>query len=652
MSEKEDNIIKLLKKGYSFNKIATELKIDYKEILKIKKDMIETGKLTEQDIKDWKQAEKIESLKNNVIAQKIFEYKKQGLSSEEISKKPGINLSRSSVDNYLEEGIKFKLITQEEINNAKYEKVKNRRMQDPLTIKIIEGLKRGETYKEISRNIPISDSQIKNITQWLIEEKVITQKQIDEAKEKYKNEPKQKENNTEILEEQQIIDYLTLGYDNFDIRMRHPKLDNEVFLSMQNELIENKKITRKEIKKYRQKRKEKDKTEIVKMLKKGITQKDIAKELLITDVRMQTYLKEIRKEQNISKEDIKKWKDNLEDSMKNKKIAVLEGTRLGWSVQEIVDKNPELNLTYANVVDIRKVLVKEKTLAKGKIQEYKKNKKQNEEIYHELNELEKNVLAYLKKGLQAREIVEKTNKSRGYIFEIIARLKKRGNITEQEIKKCREQRKNKKLSIKIKDKNHFKTGTFSKLDEKNMEKLKTYFNNAEKIKRAMQIIKNGNNNTEIINEVTGLPKEYIDILKIKLNQKDVKFLNINKREKIIGLLLQYKNLKELYQKLQMTDLEIRDIEEQTVYRNKKLHTKKINNEIEIKQDSLTRIVVLYTKLGKNKEDISEILGMKENEIESILNNALETGMIKNNELQGVNLLDAEIENKQLDFEEK
>ena len=338
--------------------------------------------------------------------------------------------------------------------------------------------------------------------------------------------------------------------------------------------------------------------------------------------------------------------------MKNKKIAVLEGTRLGWSVQEIVDKNPELNLTYANVVDIRKVLVKEKTLAKGKIQEYKKNKKQNEEIYHELNELEKNVLAYLKKGLQAREIVEKTNKSRGYIFEIIARLKKRGNITEQEIKKCREQRKNKKSSIKIKDKNHFKTGTFSKLDEKNMEKLKTYFNNAEKIKMAMQIIKNGNNNTEIINEVTGLPKEYIDILKIKLNQKDVKFLNINKREKIIGLLLQYKNLKELYQKLQMTDLEIRDIEEQTVYRNKKLHTKKINNEIEIKQDSLTRIVVLYTKLGKNKEDISEILGMKENEIESILNNALETGMIKNNELQGVNLLDAEIENKQLDFEEK
>ena len=70
------------------------------------------------------------------------------------------------------------------------------------------------------------------------------------------------------------------------------------------------------------------------------------------------------------------------------------------------------------------------------------------------------------------------------------------------------------------------------------------------------------------------------------------------------------------------------------------------------EDSLTRIVVLYTKLGKNKEDISEILGMKENEIESILNNALETGMIKNNELQGVNLLDAEIENKQLDFEEK
>ena len=102
----------------------------------------------------------------------------------------------------------------------------------------------------------------------------------------------------------------------------------------------------------------------------------------------------------------------------------------------------------------------------------------------------------------------------------------------------------------------------------------------------------------------------------------------------------------------MSDLEIQDIENQALYRNKKLHSKKHDFEVETKQDSLTRIIVLYTKLGEDKQNISNLLEIQEQEIEDILNKALKAGMIKENELQGINILDFNMGNEQLDFKEK
>lgn len=713
MEKKEEKIIELVKKGYSFNKIANELGEDYKELLKIKQDMMKSGKLTEEDIKNGKKADKISNLKENKVVQKIFEYKRQGLSSIEIESKPEINVSKSTINNYVNEGIKYNLITQEEIDKVRHERERKRRIEDPVTVEILKGLKNGETYKSISRRVPMTDCQIKNVTVWLIEEKVITQEEIDSAKINPKKKPKPKENNTEVLEEQQIIDYLTLGYDNYDIRYRHPKLNNEVFLNMLDKILEERKITKEEIKQYRQEKREKDKIEILKMLKKGISKKDIAKKLSITEMKMVPYIREIKEEQNINDDDIQKWKDKLETSMKNKRKAVFEALKLGLSVQETIDRYPEQHFEKYSVIEIRKNFIKEGKISKEKIKEYKKIKEKNKNSHNNLTELENEVFKYLKQGLNINEIVEKTGKSKSYMFEIIDKIRKKGKITNQQIKQYRAIRKklqNENITLKSKEKRKTKNNEkiekdFSKneletlekkmknaeisykdivnysklcimsgqhgkalsmirnlenykiksLSEENLEnlsKIKKYLENVEKVNESVQIIKNGNSNAEVINEVTGLPEEYINILKIRLTKRKAHLLNINNREKIISLLLQFKNLKELYKKLKMSDLEIQDIENQALYRNKKLHSKKQSFEVETKQDSLTRIIVLYTKLGEDKQNISNLLEIQEQEIEDILNKALKAGMIKENELQGINILDFNMGNEQLDFKEK
>ena len=686
----EEKIIELVKKGYSFNKIANEIGKEYKELLKIKQDMMKKGKLTEEDIKDGKRAEKIRNLKEDKTVQKIFEYKRQGLSSIEIESKPEINVSKSTINNYVNEGIKYNLITQEEIDKVRHERERKTRIEDPVTVEILKGLKNGETYKSISRRVPMTDCQIKNVTVWLIEEKVITQEEIDSAKINPEKKPKTKENNTEVLEEQQIIDYLTLGYDNYDIRYRHPKLNNEVFLNMLDKILEEKKITKEEIKQYRQEKREKDKIEILKMLKKGITKKDIAKKLSITETKMVPYIREIKEEQNINDDDIQKWKDKLETSTKNKRKAVFEALKLGLSVQETIDRYPEQHFEKYSVTEIRKNFINEGKISKEKIKEYKKIKEKNENLYNNLTELEKEVFKYLKQGFNINEIVEKTGKSKSYMFEIIDKIRKKGKKTNQQIKQYRAIRKklqnskkeletlekkmknaeisykdivnysklcimsgqNEKALSMIRNIENYKIKSLSEEKLENLSKIKKYLEYVEKVNKSVQIIKKGNNNAEVINEVTGLPEEYINILKIRLTKRNAHLLNINNREKIISLLLQFKNLKELYKKMKMSDLEIQDIENQALYRNKKLHSKKQSFEVETKQDSLTRIIVLYTKLGEDKQSISNLLEIQEKEIEDILNKALKAGMIKENELQGINILDFNMGNEQLDFKEK
>ena len=134
----------------------------------------------------------------------------------------------------------------------------------------------------------------------------------------------------------------------------------------------------------------------------------------------------------------------------------------------------------------------------------------------------------------------------------------------------------------------------------------------------------------------------ISIIKMKLEKKRVKMLPISRREIAISELLKGKNSIYIQNMLNISDLEMIDIENQSKYRQ--ILPEKRDFEAQIKQDSVTRVVVLVTKLGKKPEIIAKALNLKLEVVEECLKNALKVGLIKDNELQGIDLLDYGISN--------
>lgn len=189
-----------------------------------------------------------------------------------------------------------------------------------------------------------------------------------------------------------------------------------------------------------------------------------------------------------------------------------------------------------------------------------------------------------------------------------------------------------------------KSGIESKEENENLIKLEKLLVKACKVQTAIMMIKEKHKNIKIedISNSTGLSKEIIAIIKMKLENRRVKMLTISRREIAISELLKGKNSIYIQNMLNISDLEMIDIENQSKYRQ--IPPKKRDFEAQIKQDSVTRVVVLVTKLGKKPEIIAKALNLKLEVVEECLKNALKVGLIKDNELQGINLLDYGISN--------
>ncbi len=196
----------------------------------------------------------------------------------------------------------------------------------------------------------------------------------------------------------------------------------------------------------------------------------------------------------------------------------------------------------------------------------------------------------------------------------------------------------------IRSRYQLKSGIESKEENENLIKLEKLLVKACKVQTAIMMIKEKHKNIKIedISNSTGLSKEMIAIIKMKLEDKRVKMLTISRREIAISELLKGKNSIYIQNMLNISDLEMIDIENQSKYRQ--ILPEKRDFEAQIKQDSVTRVVVLVTKLGKKPEIIAKALNLKLEVVEECLKNALKVGLIKDNELQGIDLLDYGISN--------
>ena len=159
-----------------------------------------------------------------------------------------------------------------------------------------------------------------------------------------------------------------------------------------------------------------------------------------------------------------------------------------------------------------------------------------------------------------------------------------------------------------------------------------------KIREAINIMKKGNSYEEVISAKTGLSIEEIKFLKYKLYRKSDRFLDIQTRDKIIKIILVNKKppIDKIRQKYGITDLEMEDIESQIKF-EKELIGKK-DGQVQIKKDSCIRIVALYTKIGKNINEIADILEIDNEDVQKNIELALQAGIITQDQLHGVNNL--------------
>ena len=741
MVKNKEEILKLIEEGYSLKKISEILKENYRKILEQKDELMQEGLLTDEDIRRGKDNKKLRELQTNPIIQGILKYKRQGISDSAISKMPNIKMSQTDVSKYVKECIRFGLITEKEIEEARNKKEKKDKDENTDRKIILEGLKLGKTHTEIAKDTTVGYQQVKNIKLQLIEEGLITQEEIDIARENAeKIKAQEKENKIRIseeiiIDEEKLLSYLILGYDTKAIEEKMQIYDIKKFKKAVGKLIDEQLITEQEIKEYQERKAKDDKEKVLEGLKKGMSQREIAKIIDTSLGRTQTYIKNIMKEEEISEDDILHWKEEKDTSIEKRKAVVLEGLKEGLSRIEIAEKYPKQELKTTDVKKCRNILIEEGIITEEEIKKYRELKKQKEmEKEHELTENEKRVLRYLKRGYKAVEIAELMEKSICYIYVMISKIKKSGEITKEEIDEAREKRKVEELKkIKEKEKrerikklerlrneisievrlgrkasnekkekirnyielcfeiheeekisklellflkeaikriptdekdiirfvkhcisigeyeeafnivanrHEIKELTISKQKEESFKKLEVTLDRASKIKQAIQIIKRGNANIEVISDVTGLSKEEVGILQIKVLRKPIKILNIPQREQAINA-LKKRDPDILQEELGITDFEMEDIKDQFKYRRVK---EKLDFETQIKQDSKIRIMVLFTKLGKSPENIAKMFKTESSTVEKCLESALKAGLVKKNELKGINPLESAIPN--------
>lgn len=726
--EIKEKIIELRKEGYYAKEISEMLQIDYRKVvLEKEKRIIEQGLLTEEDINEGKKKRRRRKLESNPLAMKVFELKKQGFTDSEIARMPTIEIVQATVSKYVREGISLGIIDEDEISIARIERKKLEKEQNPDRKRVLEGLRRGELDTEIAKDTTVGDIQVGNIRKSLVKEGLITQEEIDEARQKKMEEQRKREKDSKkeedkIIDKEKLLSYLILGYDTIDVKKKMGNPSKETYEQAMNELIEEKRITLEEIREYRNKKEMKDKEIVFQELKRGMVQREIAKIIKTSLSRTQTYIEKVKKEKNISDEDILRWKNEKESSAEKRKNVVLDGLEKGLTSKEIVNQYPKQKLTVSNVKNIIRLLIEEGIITKGKIQEYRQkrveeNKRKNKE---KLNQFEKEMLNYLKNGYEKKEILDLSGKSKDYINMVIRKLKEKGKITEKEIEQARIRRKEEKEKAELKKVmqemeqqiDHLKreidseirfgreptqeklekmreyinlcqeryqkenitrpelfylgqvlqkvemqerdllqfakyaisigeyqeglnfvriakeeqAKNFSESGRQKVEKLEEVLSKANKVQQALQTIKRGNTNTAILSNVTGLSKDEINILKIRTAGKPIRIAGPIKRRKILEVLITEKDPVKIQQEIEISDFEMDDMKEQMYqYKQQKRKYEKTKSKEEkqeigeqIEKDIRTRVVVLYTKLGKNPEFIAKVLKKEPEEIKEDL----------------------------------
>ena len=315
---------------------------------------------------------------------------KKGQTFTEIANHIGI--SNSMVSAYKRDLVSKGEITEEEIEIAKEERKQREKEENPDRKKVLQGLRQGKTYRDISRGVSFSEARVSQVAKELIHEGKITQDEIDRAVRESENHKKAKlemriiqlvnegkkyreieedvgygygtirpiiqkleeegkvkykkagrnaggELQTEIDDEllEECLKFLLMGLPPESIQ-KNLNIEVRIFKEIKKKLIAERKITHDIIAEKRAEKKAKDKERVYVLLLRGYSQREIISDLkYVSLLYVQELIQSLKDEGRITDEEIKMPK--FENNEREIREQILKGLRNGYTQQEIADND-------------------------------------------------------------------------------------------------------------------------------------------------------------------------------------------------------------------------------------------------------------------------------------------------------------------------
>ena len=414
---------------------------------------------------------------------------KQGQTFTEIANHIGI--SNSMVSAYKRELVAKGAITEEEIEIAKAERKQREKEENPDRKKVLQGLKQGKTYRDISRGVSFSEARVSQVAKELIQEGKITQDEIDKAasendkkaklemrimqlvnegkkyreieeivgygygtirpiiqkleregKVKYKKARRNegRELQTEIDDEliEECLKFLLIGLPPESIQ-KNLNIEVGIFKEVKKRLIADGKITPAIISEKRAEKKAKDKERVYVLLLRGYSHREIMSDLKYVALGyVQELIRSLKAEGRITDKQIEEAK--FESNEREIREYILKGLREGYTQQEIADKDETGYLSREKVKWYKDKMVAEGLITEEEIRrarEKRETERRIEKRKSTVKEDDVRILKLFELGFPQEKIANAIGASAGYVSNRKQALFLRKEISRTRIKNLR-----------------------------------------------------------------------------------------------------------------------------------------------------------------------------------------------------------------------
>lgn len=293
-----------LKSGSTYKEISKKTGKNDKQIMEIKERLMEAGKLSREDIKAGKENKKRIFLQTDSTNIKIKKYTLAGLSQMETAKL--LEISQSTVGKRLEEFKKIGLISQAEIEKAREQYLLEQKEDSLLREQVLINLQKGRVKNDFAQELGLTERGANFIQQSLIEEGKITQKEIDEAVEQF---------GKTAQKEKKVLELLKQGYTYTDIS-RETNLSTTTIRKLKEKFVNSNQLNDDEYEEKKKQRKKEKNTStskenakgeeetILEMLRIGYDTRTICRKTKLARIDVNNIQRNLIKKGSITKEQI------------------------------------------------------------------------------------------------------------------------------------------------------------------------------------------------------------------------------------------------------------------------------------------------------------------------------------------------------------